>query len=72
MTVAGEILAFLATILLLILTDAFILWDIQDALRIAFAIGVNFAMLYGYSVIHESMDFAGANAGVDDHALSRA
>jgi hypothetical protein len=62
MTVFGEILAFLATSFLLILTDAYILWDNQDTLRILFVIGVNIAVLCSYSITRDKIVGSGGDA----------
>jgi multisubunit Na+/H+ antiporter MnhG subunit len=62
MTVTGEILCFLATILLLILTDAYILWDKQDELRIFFTILINFAVILSYSIARDKLAGHGGDA----------
>jgi hypothetical protein len=62
MTITGEILSLLATGFLLALVDAYIFWDNQDALRISFAMGVNFALLCAYSITRDKLAGPGGDA----------
>jgi hypothetical protein len=58
----GETARLLAACLVLILIDAYIFWNHQDALRILFAIGINFVILLGCSTVSDITAGSGGDA----------